>query len=223
MKPIRTERDAVRFLKSVKFALRYGSTASLPLPGMYLAAADKRRAIELTNALLARAEVIETNVIGGRLVLAHREVVPALLVLRGRFRARSLSDDAARALELIGTSEGVTAGDVRRLLGVRGARRPDRADDALAELMREMLVDRGPSSVPERGIPYLSKEGFPYHLLARAHPDLVAAAKKLTIAQALDAVVAPLRGVPPGKLASMLRLCARKDELAPLTAGKADA
>jgi hypothetical protein len=215
MEGIRTEQDACRFMKSVKFALRYGATPGLPLPSIYSAAKDKRLAIELTNALLARGEAIETNVLAGRLVLAHRDVVPALYALRIRFRADRLSNDAERALELIRANEGATAGDVRRLLGVRGAKRPDRADEALEELMREMLVDRGPSSVPERGIPYLSREGFPYRAFEKAHPELIAAAKKLSIRKATVAVLAPLRDVPPRRLASMLRLCLRQEELAP--------
>ena len=69
---IETEDDAIRFVRRVKFALRYNSTPALPLASMYGAARDQRTAIELTNALLARAEVIETNVIADRLVLVHR-------------------------------------------------------------------------------------------------------------------------------------------------------
>jgi hypothetical protein len=75
---IRTEDDAIRFVKEAKFVLRYNSTPGLPLPSMYAAAGDQRRAIELTNALLARDEVVETNVIGDRLVLVHHSLVPAL-------------------------------------------------------------------------------------------------------------------------------------------------
>jgi hypothetical protein len=208
---IETERQAAAFMKSVKFALRYGS--GRPLPSFSAEAADQRRAIELTNALLARRVVIETNVIGDRLVLAHRDVIPALWSLRRRFPSE-LTQDAARALELIEANVGVNAGDVRRMLGARGARRPDRADIALAELMRDMRVDRGPSSVPKRGIAYLSREGFPYRVFEKAHPDLVATAAKLSIDRALETVIAPLRHLPPRTLASLLRLCVRKDELA---------
>lgn len=204
------EREAAAFMKSVKFALRYG--ASGPLPSLSAEAQDQRRAIELTNALLARGVVIETNVIGTRLVLAHRDAVPALWTLRTRFRS-VLTPDARRAFELIEANTGVNAGDVRRLLGVRGAKRPDRADEALAELMREMLVDRGPASVPERGIPYLSSEGFPYRVFEKAHPELVAAAKELSTARAVEIVVAPFRDLPPRTVASLLRLCVRKEEL----------
>src|SRR5262245_2391790 len=75
---IQTEKDAIRFMQTVKFALRYNSTPTLPMASMYAAADDQRRAIELTNALLARDEVVETNVIADRLVLVHRDVVPAL-------------------------------------------------------------------------------------------------------------------------------------------------
>ena len=205
-----TERQAAAFMRSVKFALRYGS--GRPLPSLYAAAADQRRAIELTNALLARNVVIETNVIGERLVLAHRDVVPALWALRTRFRTE-LTPDAALAFELIAAKVGVNAGDVRRLLGVTGAKRPDRADAALAELMRDMRVDRGPSSVPKRGIPYLSKEGFPYRVFEKAHPDSIATARKLSIERAVEMVAAPLRHLPVRTRASLLRLCVRKDEL----------
>ena len=121
---IETEDEAIRFLKQVKFALRYNSTPALPLASMYAAARDQRRAIELTNALLARAEAVETNIIADRLVLVHRDVVPALYALRIRFRAGKLSDHAERALQLIRTDETASAGDVRRFLGVDGMKRP---------------------------------------------------------------------------------------------------
>jgi hypothetical protein len=210
---IRTEKDAVTFMKSVKLALRYGATPGLPLASIHAAAGDQRRAIELTNALLARGEVVETNVIADRLVLAHRDVVPALYALRTRFRAARLSDDAERAFGLIAKNDGVSAGDVRRFLGVAGAKRPDRADLALAELMREMLIDRGPSSVPEKGIPYLSKEGYPYRAFAKSHPELVKAAKKLNFPEAIAIVCGAIGPAPRRKLASILKLCVAKEEL----------
>src|SRR5436190_11554829 len=97
---LKSEDDAIRFMKDVKFALRYNSTPSLPLASMYEAAGDQRVAIELTNALLARYEVVETNVIADRLVLAHRDIVPALYALRVRFREK-LSPNAQRTLQLI--------------------------------------------------------------------------------------------------------------------------
>ncbi len=211
--PIQSVQDAVSFMKTVKFALRYGPTPSVPLPSIYAAAADQRRAIELTNSLLARGEVIETNVVAGRLVLAHRDVVPALYALRTRFRAASLSEDAGRALALIGNGQGVSAGDVRRFLGVTGKQRPDRADVALAELMRELLVDRGPSSVPKTGIPYLSKEGYPYRVFDKAHPELIRSAKKLKILEAIAVVREAVGPVPPRKFASMFKLCLTREEI----------
>src|SRR5215471_11074809 len=98
---IETEDDAIKFIRRVKFALRYNSTPSLPLASMYGAARDQRLAIELTNALLARDEAIETNLIADRLVLVHCDVFPVLYALRARFRTSKLSDYAERALKLI--------------------------------------------------------------------------------------------------------------------------
>jgi hypothetical protein len=210
---IRTENDAVSFMKAVKFALRYGPARTLPLASIQAEAVDQRRAIELTNLLLARDVAIETNVIGGRLVLAHRDVIPALYALRTRFRAPQLSRDAKRAFDLISQNEGVNAGEVRRFLGARGTKRPDRADLALAELMREMLIDRGPSSVPTEGIPYLSREGFPYRAFDKAHPELIRSARKLAVARAITIVCEPFGKVPPRKLASMLKLCLTESEI----------
>ena len=43
---IQTEADAVQFMKSVKFALRYNATPSLPLASLYAAARDQRRATQ---------------------------------------------------------------------------------------------------------------------------------------------------------------------------------
>jgi len=211
---IQTEDDAIRFMKKVKFALRYNSSPSVPLASMYAAAHDTRRAIELTNAVLARDEVVETNVIADRLVLVHRDVVPALYALRVRFRAAQLSNYAERALKLIEEDGSASAGDVRRFLGVDGMKRPDPADLALAELQREMLIDRGPSSVPEKGIPYLSKEGYPYRILAKSHPDLVKAAKKMKVDDALRAIVEAAGRIPGKKLGTMFKLCLTPEERA---------
>jgi hypothetical protein len=204
---IETEDEAIKFLKNVKFALRYNSTPALPLASMYGAAKDQRRAIELTNALLARDEAVETNVIADRLVLVHREVVPALYALRTRFRAPALPEYTERAFRLIREDGTATSGDVRRFLGVDGMKRPDPADLALGELQREMLIDRGPSSVPKNGIPYLSKEGFPYRIFEKAHPDLVKTARKLKIETAMAAILDAARTFPPRKVASMFKLC----------------
>jgi len=204
---IETERDAIEFMKRVKFALRYNATPSLPLASIYAAARDKRRAIELTNALLACKEVVETNVIADRLVLVHRDVVPALYALRTKLRAAKLSDDAARALKLIKDEGPASVGEVRRFLGAEGMTRPDPADLAVAELQREMLVDRGPSTVPKNGIPYLSKEGFPYRIFEEAHADLVKAAKKINAPDALEIIRDAVGPIPPKKFTSMFKLC----------------
>jgi hypothetical protein len=209
---IETEDDAIRFMRQVKFALRYNSTPALPLASMYGAARDQRRAIELTNALLARDEVIETNVIADRLVLVHRDVLPALYALRIRFRAAKLSDQAVRAYQLIRKDGTASAGDVRRFLGVDGMKRPDPADLALGELQRELLIDRGPSSVPETGIPYLSREGFPYRVFEKAHPELVRAAKKMKIEEALQTILDAAAAFPSRKTASMFKLCLSETE-----------
>lgn len=180
---------------------------------MYAAAGDQHLAIELTNALLARDEVVETNVIADRLVLVHRDVVPALYALRIRHRAAKLSDHAERAFSLIQDDGSATAGDVRRYLGVDGLKRPDPGDLALAELQREMLIDRGPSSVPKNGIPYLSKEGYPYRVFAKAHPDLIKASKQIVIDDAIRTLVHALGSTPPKKVASMFKLCFRASEM----------
>src|SRR5207244_11164025 len=113
---------------------------------------------------LARDEVVETNVVADRLVLVHRDVVPALYALRVRFRAPKLSENAVRTFKLIEEDETASAGDVRRFLGVDGMKRPDAGDMALDEMMLDMLIDRGPSSVPKNGLPYLSREGYPYRI-----------------------------------------------------------
>jgi hypothetical protein len=212
-RPIQTERDAIEFMKRVKFALRYNSTPSLPLASMYAAARDTRRAIELTNALLTRKEIVETNVIGGRLVLVHRDIVPALFALRIRLRSAKLSADAEGALRLIENEGTASVGEVRRFLGVQGTKRPDRADLAVSELQREMLIDRGPSVVPKNGIPYLSKEGFPYRLFENAHRDLVNAAEKLKADNALEIVRSAAGPMPSKKFASIFRLCLKPEEV----------
>jgi hypothetical protein len=210
---IQTEDDAIQFMKRVRFALRYNSTPGLPLASMYAAAHDQRRAIELTNALLARGEVIETNVIGGRLVLVHRDIVPALYALRTRLRSDKLSDSAKRAFLLIQDDGTASAGDVRRFLGVDGMKRPDPADLALGELQRDMRIDRGPSSVPKNGIPYLSKEGYPYRIFDKAHPDLVKAAKKIKVEDAIETIREAAGAMPPRKFATIFKLCLKKGEL----------
>ena len=180
---------------------------------MYAAAKDQRCAIELTNVLLARDEVVETNVIAGRLVLVHRDIVPALHALRERHRAARLSEYAERAFRLIQDDGTASAGDVRRYLGVDGLKRPDPGDLALAELQREMLIDRGPASVPKTGIPYLSKEGYPYRVFEKAHPDLVKLARRIKTEAAIKTIIQAAGPIPPKKLASMFKLCFSEAEM----------
>jgi len=50
----------------------------------------------------------------------------------------------------------------------------------LAELQSQVLIDRGPYLVRKSGIPYLSKEGYPYHCFHHAHADLVKASVKIS-------------------------------------------
>jgi hypothetical protein len=111
-----------------------------------------------------------------------------------------------RALELIHENGTATVGEVRRFLGVEGLKRPDPADIAVGDLQREMLIDRGPSSVPKKGIPYLSKEGFPYRVFAKSHPDLVKAAKKLNTEEAVQIIRDAVGPIPSRKFASMFKL-----------------
>jgi hypothetical protein len=216
-KPIASADDAADFMRSVGVALRYNATSSLPLAAMYKAAGDTRRAIELTNALLASGEVIETNLIADRLILIHRGLVPAIFALRSKLRPAKQSADAARVLELIQNEGRATSGEIRRFLGVAGQKRPDRGDIALGELQRDLRVDRGPSSVPKKGIPYLSPEGFPYRMFDSAHPDIVRAASKLQLDAAARLVVETyLRAAvfaTPRKMSSLFRLILTEKEM----------
>lgn len=188
--------EAEFFLAQVGVVLRYGRTAGLPLASLYDvlgARVDKAalsRAIALTNQLLGEGHAIEVHVIAGRVTLVHRSVVPHLyaLVRRGRELddLEGLSVHARTALSLLRERSQVTAGDVRQRLGLRFDAREDPAYAALAELSRRLLVDRGPFKIPKAGIPYLSTEGYPYHLFHEAHSDLVAASRRIPIATAAE-------------------------------------
>ena len=149
------------------------------------------RAIELTNHLLGTMTGIEVHVIAGRVAVVHRRIMPALyaLVRRGRplEDVDGLSLNARTALALLGQRKEVSAGDVRQRLGLRPDPRNDPAYAALGELMRILLVDRGPFEIPKKGIAYLPKEGYPYHLFHEAHADLVAAGRKSSVESAADA------------------------------------
>jgi hypothetical protein len=209
-KPLAGAADAERFMQAVGFALRYNVTSSLPLAAMYKAAGDTRRAIELTNTLLASGKVVESNVIADRLVLMHHSIVPAVFAARSRRRPAKLSPDAERVFRMVREEEHATAGEVRRFLGVAGQKRPDAGDLALGELQRNLLIDRGPSSVPKKGIPYLSPEGFPYRVFDMAHAEIVQTASRIKPDEAVCAIIETYLHaaifVTPRKLSSMFRL-----------------
>ena len=215
-------RKAEQFLARVGIALRYGATKGLPLASLYRAfgghlpeKAHLARAIMLTNKMLGEGAALEIHVIASRVTLVHRSLVPSLyaLVRRGRPTddVSGLSVNAQTALSLLGTMKQVTAGQVRERIGVKKFDpKADPAYAALGELTRTMLVDRGPFVVPKAGIPYLSTEGYPYHLLHEAHSDLVASARRYSAEEAADEF---LEGYLSGaafcavrKLASLFRL-----------------
>ena len=96
---------------------------------------------------------------------------------------------------------------MRRHLGLRPDPRHDPAYAALGELARLLLVDRGPFEVPKSGIPYLSREGYPYHLLHEAHPELVAEAARRSLTGAADAFLqAYLDGAGFARVRTLARL-----------------
>jgi len=189
---------AARFLERVGVALRYGRNPGIPLPGLQTvfcgAEPDKAaliRGMTLSNHLLARGTAIEVHVVAGRVAFVHRDLVPALYALVRRDRdlddERELSMNGRTALALVAQRKEVTVGDVRHRLGLPARPAHDPGYLALAELTRVMLVDRGPFEVNTRGIPYLPKEGYPYHLFHQAHPELVRAARRYSFEQAADA------------------------------------
>jgi hypothetical protein len=195
---INTTASAERFLERVGIVLRYNASPGLPLASLQRVFAgddpDKpaaTRAIELTNHLLGTMTGIEVHVIAGRVSLVHRRVMRALYALVRRGRALDdvdgLSLNARTALALLRQRKEASAGDVRQRLGLRPDPRNDPAYAALGELMRILLVDRGPFDIPKKGIAYLPPEGYPYHLFHEAHADVVSAAKTLSVESAADA------------------------------------
>jgi hypothetical protein len=229
---ISTPAGAEAFLERAGIVLRYGASDRLPLASLQRvfagddpSKAEATRATELTNHLLASKIGVEVHVIAGRVALVHRRVMPALYVLVRRGRPlddlSGLGLDAQTALALLRERREVSAGDVRRRLGKPADPRDDPAYAALGELMRILLVDRGPFEIPKKGIHYLPPEGYPYHLFHEAHADLVAAAKKLTPAKAADAFLgayfkgAPRPNVPARTVASMFKLFLSPAEISP--------
>lgn len=217
---IGTPREADRFLEHYGVVLRYTAPSSVLLASLRSACgpanndAALEASIALTNHVLGRASGIEVNVVATRLTIVHRTLMPALYRLVRRERRpddlEGLSLAARAAHALVREQREVAAGDVRRRLGAQAAPRRDPAYEALAELQRHLLVDRGPFVVPKTGIPYLSRDGYPYHLFHEAHADLARAATRLSRAAATDAwVAAYLRGVTiaaPRTLVSLFRL-----------------
>src|SRR5690349_8517842 len=162
-----TGAQAAAFLAEVAIALRYGATDSLPLASLYHAVRRQvptveperdaqRRATQLTSALIDDATAIETNAIADRVAVVHAASAPALVPPRRRGADPDdveLSEPARRALAFVRGAERPTAGQVRAHLGVPPSTWPNPADDALAELQRHLLIDRGAADVPEVGAP----------------------------------------------------------------------
>jgi hypothetical protein len=203
--PITDARSAERFLSRVGIALRYGPTRGLPMASLYRVFAGEEpgkaaltAAIALTNRLLGEARGVEVHVIADRVTVVHRSVMPALYALVRRGRAlddlEGLGAHARIALSLLRDQKEITAGDVRQKLGLRSDPRQDPAYAALAELTRLLLVDRGPFQVAKTGIPYLSSEGYPYHLLHEAHADLVKEAARRPATTAAEEFLAAYLG-----------------------------
>jgi len=198
-------KSAEKFLKNVGIALRYWRTEKLPLASLYQAAVGspdtppkektrsgisarldaQRIAIELTNHLLASHQGIEVNTIANRITLVHRDLVPSLYVLVRNHRplddVKDVSLLARKVFQFIEQNKETTAGLVRKFLGMPVSDLNNNpAYKVLAELQSKFLIDRGPFVMRKTGIPYLSKEGYPYHCFHRAHEDLVKAATRIT-------------------------------------------
>jgi hypothetical protein len=227
-RPISTPQEAAGFVSRVGIALRYGPTKGLPLASLYRAIGgphpDKptlARCISLTNRLLAEAQALEVQVIADRVTLVHRSLMPPLYALCRRGRALDdvggLSLQARTALSLLKRRREVTAGEVRQRLGLAFDARRDPAYAALSELQHLLLVDRGPFQIPKAGIPYLSKEGYPYHLLHEVHPDLVRSGARYSVDSAAEEFLGGyLRGAAFArvrKLASLFKIFLSADEI----------
>jgi hypothetical protein len=221
-------KDAERLLDHYGIVLRYAATKGVPLASLRSAAgpADSKAAlalsIELTNHLLATAIGIEVNVVADRLALVHRTLLPSLYALVRRGRAADdldgLSVHARSAYALLRQRRQISAGDLRKHLGLKTEPRNDPAYEALAELQRALLVTRGPFEMPKKGIPYLPPEGYPYYLLVERHAELPTAARKLSVERAtdlwLDRYLSAAPPVTPRKLVSLFRRFLTADEIA---------
>lgn len=220
--------DALLFMNEVGVALRYGAAANLPVASMYRATqrqvpvpedekAAHARAFELTNGMLATGKVVEINLIANRLCLAHERVLIAIYALRRGRRQPNVSDESRQALEFIIANETASSGEIRRLLRVEGQRRPDAADLALAELQRDLLIDRGPTAGPSQGVFYLTREGYPYREFSTAHPEIVSLAADLgrqqAAAQLLTSYLAAARTATRRNLTTLFQLLIGVDEI----------
>ena len=229
---LETVAQAERFVHNVGFALRYGPHKTLPLASMYAAvwrsvptrepeAQMQRRATGLTNQLIARGDVLETNAIADRVGLVHASLIPALIAVVRRGRPvddLELSANARSVLGFLARTPRPTAGQVRAHLGVPAQTWPNAADDALAELQRALVIDRGDTHVPEKGAAYLTKEGIPYRLIDDVHAAHVTAAIGLTVdaaaAQLVERYLDGARFATMKQLAKIFEACLSPEELA---------
>jgi hypothetical protein len=200
---LETKAQAARYLANVGFALRYGPHKTLPIASMYAAvwrsipsrepeAEAQRRATALTNALIADGTAVEVTCIADRVGLAHASLLPPLIALvrRGRkVEALELTDTARRVLDFMTHTPRPTAGMVRAHLGVPSGTWPSPADEALGELQRLLVIDRGPTDVPEKGAAYLTRDGIPYRLVDGVHVQHVKAAVTLDVDDAAALVI----------------------------------
>jgi hypothetical protein len=215
-----TPAKASAFLAEVGVALRYGASDKLPLASMYAAIGDDRKATQATNDLIAKGVAVEINCVADRVGLVCASLVPALLVLRRRNREvdeLDLSDTARDVMGFVAATPRPTAGMVRAYLRVPPKTWPNAADEALAELQRWLVIDRGATDVPETGAAYLSKDGIPYRLVDEVHAKHVAAAAKLSVDRAADAVIGAYLGgavfAVRSKLRSLFKLCLSASEI----------
>lgn len=223
-----TVADALSFMREVCLALRYRAASNLPIASMYRATQrqvpvpeDEKtahaRAFELTNGMLATGTVVEINLIADRLCLVHERIVAPIYALRRGRGEPSLSDAARQAFDFIVANENATSGDIRRLLRSEAQKRPDSADLALAELQRELLVDRGPSAGPTMGVFYLTREGYPYRVFATSHSAVVRSASCLgqeeAAAQLLTNYLSAARFATRRNLARLFQLVVSVEEI----------
>jgi hypothetical protein len=220
--------DALSFMNEVGVALRYGPAANLPIASMYRATqrqvptpedekTARARAFELTNGMGATGKVVEINLIASRLSLAHERILAAIYALRHGRREPTVSDAARQALDFIIAKETATSGEIRNLLWAQGQHRPDSADPALAELQRELPVDRGPSAGPSKGVFYLTREGYPYRVFATSHPAIVSSARNLgrqeAAAQLLTTYLAAARFATRRNLIGLFQMLVSVEEI----------